>query len=126
MASFSSPPKANAHEDELAFLPQNGENPHGEFKDSIPDLGFVEQRNEDKENSRNVENMWTPLALKRRAMAAFALIFLLTIIGLEIVYNVSKLNGFGPTSSNMHYVWTYGPTACEYKNAENVSIADQW
>lgn len=53
---------------------------------------------------------WKPLILRRWVLFIFAVLFLLLIASLEIILKVSTdRHGFGPTESNLYYVWTYGP-----------------
>jgi hypothetical protein len=55
---------------------------------------------------------WKPLMMRRWVLLVLAVIFVLLIVGLEVVLKVSTdRHGFGPTDSNLYYVWTYGPTA---------------
>ncbi|KAK5408058.1 hypothetical protein LTR06_007801 [Exophiala xenobiotica] len=55
---------------------------------------------------------WRPSYLKRRILAVFIVVFLLTIVGLEVLYQYSlKHNGFVSSDEGLHYLWTYGPTA---------------
>lgn len=71
-------------------------------------------------NSRDVStqpygdavNAWVPSMLRRGVLISFAITFLLLVTALEIVLRLSdERRGFGPTDSNLHYIWTYGPTA---------------
>jgi hypothetical protein len=103
---------SNVQEGRHPLLPMDSDSSYQNFKESAWSLGVAEDCNDGNCNSRKA---WTPVPLKRRAMAAFFAIFLLTIVALEVVFKASKRVGFGPTSSNMHYLWTYGPTACECK-----------
>lgn len=53
---------------------------------------------------------WKPLMLRRWVLFIFAVLFLFIIASLEIILKVSTdRHGFGPTESNLYYVWTYGP-----------------
>lgn len=53
---------------------------------------------------------WKPLMLRRWVLFIFAVLFILLIASLEIILKVSTdRSGFGPTDSNLYYVWTYGP-----------------
>ena len=55
---------------------------------------------------------WTPLMLQRWVLQTISIVLLTLIVTLEIVLKSSTdRHGFGPVESNLHYVWTYGPTA---------------
>jgi hypothetical protein len=55
---------------------------------------------------------WTPLMLQRRVLVTISIALLFLIVSLEIVLKISaNRNGFGPIESDLHYLWTYGPTA---------------
>lgn len=55
---------------------------------------------------------WTPTMLHRWVLALFFVFFLSLIVIMEVVRKVSMdRHGFGPTTSNLHYIWTYAPTA---------------
>lgn len=74
--------------------------------DSCSSKDAVEERGDIKIKS------WTPLMLRRWVLILFAITFLFLIIVLEIILKVSTdERGFGPTNLNLHYLWTYGPTA---------------
>jgi hypothetical protein len=54
---------------------------------------------------------WRPLMLRRWVLLAFAVVFVLLIVSLEIILKVSTdRHGFA-TESKLYYVWTYGPVA---------------
>jgi hypothetical protein len=55
---------------------------------------------------------WTPFVLRRWVLITFAIVLLSMIAGLETVKKICDAkHGFGPIDTNLHYVWTYGPTA---------------
>jgi hypothetical protein len=59
-----------------------------------------------------VKQSWTPFVLRRWVLITFAIVLLTMVAGLEIVKKVCDAkHGFGPIDTNLHYVWTYGPTA---------------
>lgn len=58
--------------------------------------------------------VWRPSYLRRRVISAFLVVFLLMIVGLEILYQYSlEHHGFMSSNEGLHYLWTYGPTAGE-------------
>ena len=60
--------------------------------------------------------VWRPYALSRYVFAAFAVLFLLCIAGLEIIQQVSQHNeGLALSVSSRHYLWTYGPSASTHR-----------
>ena len=55
---------------------------------------------------------WVPLMLQRWVLLTISIVLLALILSLEIVLKSSTdQRGFGPVNSDLHYVWTYGPTA---------------
>lgn len=57
-------------------------------------------------------NSWVPHALKRTSLLAFLIAYLLLIIALAVLFDYSnKHNGIVSSQENLHYLWTYGPTA---------------
>jgi hypothetical protein len=55
---------------------------------------------------------WTPFVLRRWVLITFATVLLLMVAGLEVVKKICDTkHGFGPIDTNLHYIWTYGPTA---------------
>jgi hypothetical protein len=53
-----------------------------------------------------------PLMLRRWVLVTFSVTYLAMIASLEIVHKSSvDKHGFGPITSDLHYIWTYGPTA---------------
>lgn len=58
---------------------------------------------------------WIPLALRRRSLAAFMVVYIVLIIVLAILFNYSnRHNGIVSSRESLHYLWTYGPTAGNY------------
>jgi hypothetical protein len=61
---------------------------------------------------RNHHLRWTPLFLRRATLLSFAALFVFLIVMLEVVRKLSKdEQGFGPTKSSKHFIWTYVPAA---------------
>jgi hypothetical protein len=61
-----------------------------------------------------VKQPWTPFVLRKWVLITFAIALLLMVAGLEMVKKICDAkHGFGPIDTNLHYVWTYGPTAGE-------------
>ncbi|KAK1138622.1 hypothetical protein N8T08_002152 [Aspergillus melleus] len=57
-------------------------------------------------------NYWKPFFLSGTAALGFAVTFAAIIIGLAVLYTQSLAhNGITTTKNNLHYLWTYGPTA---------------
>ncbi|KAK2761257.1 hypothetical protein FQN54_001779 [Arachnomyces sp. PD_36] len=55
---------------------------------------------------------WKPFYLSGLALCGFVATFVAIIIGLAILYTQSRArNGIATTDSNLHYLWTFGPTA---------------
>ncbi|RJE20089.1 hypothetical protein PHISCL_07584 [Aspergillus sclerotialis] len=55
---------------------------------------------------------WKPFFLSGTAALSFAVTFAAIIIGLAVLYSQSlDYNGIATTKNNLHYLWTYGPTA---------------
>lgn len=58
------------------------------------------------------EPRWTPFHLRRPVLLAAAAVFVLMVVALEVLRYVSERDdGLATVSENMHYLWTYGPTA---------------
>ncbi|EOD51312.1 hypothetical protein UCRNP2_1955 [Neofusicoccum parvum UCRNP2] len=58
------------------------------------------------------EPRWTPFHLRRPVLLAAAAVFVLMVVALEVLHHVSERDdGLATVSENMHYLWTYGPTA---------------
>ncbi|KAF2652994.1 hypothetical protein K491DRAFT_718462 [Lophiostoma macrostomum CBS 122681] len=54
---------------------------------------------------------WEPLMLRRWVLSQFAIVSVLLIVSLEVILKISTdKQGFGPTSTKPHYLWTYGPS----------------
>jgi hypothetical protein len=67
---------------------------------------------------------WRPIALRRRSIAAFVLVFCLMLAALEILNQYSvRHQGLVSTVQGRHYLWTYGPTASELKRALMSSLS---
>jgi hypothetical protein len=57
--------------------------------------------------------------LRSWVLILLAIMFVLLIGTLEVILKLSTdRNGFGPTESNLYYVWTYGPTAGRYTTCD--------
>ncbi|KAK8094911.1 hypothetical protein PG997_001596 [Apiospora hydei] len=55
---------------------------------------------------------WRPVYLRRRTLWGFLSVFILILVALEVLLFVSdKNNGIATSTSDKHYLWTYGPTA---------------
>ena len=55
---------------------------------------------------------WKPSFLRRRVLVAFAILFALFSVGLQVLYAYSSTHrGIASSSENKHYLWTYVPTA---------------
>jgi hypothetical protein len=55
---------------------------------------------------------WRPAYLRCRVLSAFGLLFIGLVITLQILLSISNKNqGLASSSSNLHYLWTFGPTA---------------
>ena len=60
----------------------------------------------------DAELPWRPFYLQRRVLLCFATAFALIVIAIETLLKVSNKNGgIASSSSDQHYLWTYGPTA---------------
>ena len=59
-------------------------------------------------------NRWTPIPLRTVSLATFAVVFAAFVLALELVYQQSeRMQGLSTVSTNLRYLWTYGPTAGE-------------
>ncbi|KAI0966897.1 hypothetical protein F4678DRAFT_483533 [Xylaria arbuscula] len=59
-----------------------------------------------------VELPWRPFYLRRRVLSCFILVFLLLIIAIIALSQLSYRNhGLVTSYTGLHYLWTYGPTA---------------
>lgn len=70
--------------------------------------------NTDEENSnhRKRTTSYTPWTLHRISLLGLLLVSVSLIVVLEVLYHVSKdSQGLATTTKNIHYLWTYGPTA---------------
>ncbi|KAJ5586241.1 hypothetical protein N7450_006028 [Penicillium hetheringtonii] len=55
---------------------------------------------------------WRPSYLRRRILTLFLLTFGAIIVALELLYRSSNVNnGIAASKQDIHYLWTYGPTA---------------
>ncbi|KAK7921658.1 hypothetical protein PG985_009680 [Apiospora marii] len=55
---------------------------------------------------------WRPRYLTRRALLGFLLVFTLILVAVEVLlFTSNKDNGIATSTSDKHYLWTYGPTA---------------
>ncbi|CAI7649494.1 unnamed protein product [Penicillium viridicatum] len=67
---------------------------------------------EKKAHSPADHNYWKPFFLSGTAALGFAVTFAAIIIGLAVLYTQSLAhNGITTPKNNLHYLWTYGPTA---------------
>ncbi|PWY77270.1 hypothetical protein BO94DRAFT_498710 [Aspergillus sclerotioniger CBS 115572] len=56
--------------------------------------------------------MWVPVMLHSMTFVAFAVLFIIFIIVIEVLYSVSnRKDGLSSSQEKYHYLWTYGPTA---------------
>lgn len=63
---------------------------------------------------RPIHAGWTPKYLHRTTFIVFAIIFTSILIALTVLYSYSQRNqGVSTADPNLHYLWTYGPTAGE-------------
>ena len=69
----------------------------------------------DQERKRkNKDVLWTPLYLRRTTFSLFIFVFVVILIALAVLYSYSERNqGLSTANPNLHYLWTYGPTAGE-------------
>ena len=62
--------------------------------------------------SPEVPLSWTPWPLRKLIIVGFVICFVLLAVVLAILFGVSKHNrGLTSSKENLHYLWTYGPTA---------------
>ncbi|OQE19427.1 hypothetical protein PENSTE_c015G01958 [Penicillium steckii] len=62
--------------------------------------------------SSSQKSGWRPSYLRRRILTLFVLTFGAIILALELLYRSSNLNnGIAASKQDIHYLWTYGPTA---------------
>jgi hypothetical protein len=55
---------------------------------------------------------WQPLFLRQLVLLAFALLFLLLFVSLQIIWSWSQGHqGIATSNDSKHYLWTFGPTA---------------
>ncbi|XXG97848.1 Sigma-adaptin 3A [Hypoxylon texense] len=55
---------------------------------------------------------WLPFHLRRIVFITFAILLGLMVVALEVLFVISQRNqGLTESRSNLHYLWTYGPTA---------------
>lgn len=55
---------------------------------------------------------WTPVFLRVPTLVCFTLLFLAIIVVLQVLLSISNSHqGIATTRNNLHYLWTYGPTA---------------
>ncbi|KAL7625202.1 hypothetical protein AAE478_004417 [Parahypoxylon ruwenzoriense] len=55
---------------------------------------------------------WRPPYLQRRLLSALLLAFVVLITSIQILLSISRKNqGLTTSQDNIHYIWTYGPTA---------------
>lgn len=55
---------------------------------------------------------WQPLFMKPRVLLAFAVLFLIFFVSLQIIWSWSQGHqGIATSDDSKHYLWTFGPTA---------------
>jgi hypothetical protein len=87
----------------MTYNPQRSESIHRSFHDKP--VG----------HAVDTAQSWVPLALRRRSLVAFMVVYIILIIALAILFNYSNHhNGLVSSRANLHYLWTYGPTAGKY------------
>ena len=58
---------------------------------------------------------WKPTSLRRVTLTILACCLLALLVVLEVLHRISKNNqGLMTVRSDLHYLWTYGPTAGEF------------
>ncbi|KAI1385478.1 uncharacterized protein F4822DRAFT_432330 [Hypoxylon trugodes] len=90
--------------------------PHRQFANDKPasrsSYALLDSSAEETELSAKQRQPWLPLYSRRPVFVAFAILFGAMLISLEILFTLSrKHQGLTESSSNLRYLWTYGPTA---------------
>jgi hypothetical protein len=68
---------------------------------------------------------WLPLALRRESLVVFIVAFTILIVVLAVLFDYSnKHNGVASSRANLYYLWTYGPTAGEYRGRSEINNAN--
>ena len=67
---------------------------------------------------------WLPSSIQRESLAVFIVAFTILIVVLAVLFDYSnKHNGVASSRANLHYLWTYGPTAGEYRVRSEMTCA---
>jgi hypothetical protein len=68
---------------------------------------------------------WLPLALRRESLVVFIVAFTILIVVLAVLFDYSnKHNGVASSRANLYYLWTYGPTAGECRERDEITYAN--
>ncbi|KAK4236997.1 hypothetical protein C8A03DRAFT_35073 [Achaetomium macrosporum] len=107
------PLKWPGHRYEAVEIECEAEKDHSSSPGANSDQSCHPPNNEPAAGSiENANWPWRPFYLRRRVLLFFAAVFAIIIIAIEGLVAVSeKNNGIVSASSNLHYLWTYGPTA---------------
>ncbi|KAK8107996.1 uncharacterized protein PG998_010009 [Apiospora kogelbergensis] len=78
----------------------------------LPSQEFELEAENTEQSSDDPRLLWPPKYLRRSVIATFILIFAFLIVAIEALVIVSARNdGIATSRSELHYLWTYGPTA---------------
>ncbi|KAL4892083.1 hypothetical protein BDV59DRAFT_180807 [Aspergillus ambiguus] len=79
--------------------------------ETIPLANITEDREENAKGDPKPE-LWTPFFLTKSCLLMFIGTFIGIMVALGALYGSSRQNdGLASANENMHYLWTYGPTA---------------
>jgi hypothetical protein len=106
------PLKWAGHRYEAIEIENEAEKDHTSSPVSDSDSTCHSPSNETSASSiQNADLPWRPFYLRRRVLL-FAAVFAIILMAIEgLVATSEKNNGIVSASSNLHYLWTYGPTA---------------
>ncbi|RYC56490.1 hypothetical protein CHU98_g9719, partial [Xylaria longipes] len=80
-----------------------------------PESGLGSSKKLDKSNAASQSlppKHWKPAYLEKRRLVIFPVIFLISIVAIQVLIHISQSNhGLATSSRNLHYLWTFGPMA---------------
>ncbi|KAJ5380026.1 uncharacterized protein N7496_002454 [Penicillium cataractarum] len=82
------------------------------FKSLVPKDNPGDQSQCSQQSDKGQYSGWRPFYLQRRILIIFLIAFCAAIAGLEFLNHVSQVNqGIASSTEDLHYIWTYCPTA---------------
>ncbi|KAJ2993586.1 hypothetical protein NUW58_g1797 [Xylaria curta] len=78
-----------------------------------PGLGPPKKSDKSEESVQPLSpRLWTPAYLEKRRLVVFPILFLSSIVAIQVLIHISQSNdGLATPNGNLHYLWTFGPMA---------------